>query len=296
MAFFLFPGQGSQTPGMGKDFYDQCPAAREVFDVAASVSEPGFLDVVFNGTADQLKDTRVAQVALVACETAIACCLQARGIEPAGCAGHSVGEIAALVVAGVLALEEAIPLTQTRARLMSEDVPEGGMAAVIGLDASLIEASLPEGAEVANFNGPEQTIISGRAAALDAAEAALKAAGAKRVMRLPVSGPFHSSYMAPASERFREILEGHTFRPLKTPVLSSVSGDFIQSPEEARELLWKQLCAPVRWTQVMKKIGREQAVETGPGRVLQGIAKRMDGAPEVQAAGTYEAAQAVEAA
>lgn len=296
MAFFLFPGQGSQTPGMGMDFFEHSPAARSVLDTAAELSEPGFLDLVFHGTAEQLKDTRVAQVALVACEVAIARHLQRRGIEPAGCAGHSVGEIAALVIAGALPIEEAIPLTQTRARLMSEDVPEGGMAAVLGMDAATIEQHLPEGAEVANYNGPEQTIISGSAIALDAAEAALKAAGAKRVMRLPVSGPFHSSYMEAASARFREILEHHTFHDLRVPVISSVSGQPVASGEEARELLWKQLVAPVRWTQVMEQIGTQTAYETGPGRVLQGIAKRMQHAPDITPVGVFEAAEAVEVA
>jgi [acyl-carrier-protein] S-malonyltransferase len=294
--FFLFPGQGSQAPGMGKDFFDNSPAAREVFDIAAELSEPGFLDIIFNGTAEQLKDTRVAQVALVACEVAMARHLQQRGLQPSGCAGHSVGEIAALVIAGTLPLEEAIPLTQTRARLMSEDVPEGGMAAVLGMDAADIEKFLPEGAEVANYNGPQQTIISGANAALDAAETALKSAGAKRVMRLPVSGPFHSSYMQAACTRFREILEHHTFGPLLVPVISSVSGELIASPEEARELLWKQLITPVRWTHVMGKIANQNAYEVGPGRVLQGIAKRMENAPDITPVGTFEAAEALEVA
>lgn len=290
MPFFLFPGQGSQTPGMGRDFYEGSQTARTVLDRAAGLCGPGFLDSVFEGSANTLKDTRLAQVALVAVEAAIAAHLATSGHGADGCAGHSVGEIAALTAAESLALEDAIPLTQTRARLMSEDVPEGGMAAVIGLAADAIERVLPDGAYVANFNGPGQTVVSGTRAALDEARERLEKAGARRVIALHVSGPFHSPYMAKAAEAFRDWLKDVPFRRPVVTVVSSVTGKAVSGPDAIRNLLADQLQSPVRWTDVMAAIGPKKAVEVGPGRVLQGLAKRMSGAPDVAVAGTLEAA------
>ncbi|MDX9973395.1 MAG: ACP S-malonyltransferase, partial [FCB group bacterium] len=160
-------------------------------------------------------------------------------------------------------------------------------------DPDAIAAALPEGVDIANFNGPQQTIISGTKAGIEAAQANLKAAGAKRVLPLPVSGPFHSSLMAPAAERFRDALKDAALRAPRCRFVSSVSGGEVSDPEEIRALLGQQICAPVRWTDVLRAVGAVAAVEAGPGTVLQGIAKRMDGAPTVSAAGTYENAQAL---
>ena len=293
MTAFLFPGQGSQTPGMGADFYQSSQDARAIFDRAASLSAPGWLDTLFTGTEAELADTRMAQPALLTVETAMCAHLAASGIRPAVCAGHSLGEYSALVAAGALAFEEAFRLVQERARLMSENVPEGTMAAVMGLDPAAIEAALPEGAQVANYNGPGQTIISGTLAAIDAAEQSLKTAGAKRVMRLNVSGPFHSECMRAAADAFRGILGGAALKPPEIRFVSSVSGQEEPEPERIRDLLGRQLCAPVRWTEVMTAIGPAKALEVGPGRVLQGLAKRTENAPAVTPVGTLEGVAAL---
>ena len=281
-AFFLFPGQGSQRPGMGKDVYEASPDARAVFDAAAAESPADFLDLIFNGTQEDLNDTRVAQPALLTVEVALAAALAERGDLPTGCAGHSLGEIPALVVAGAVHFADALRFTRERARLMSENVPPGGMAAVMGLAAAAIEAALPPGAQVANYNGESQTIISGTADALTAAEAALKAAGAKRVLPLKVSGPFHSQYMRPAADEFAKILAGVPFKAPTIRFISSVSGGEVSNPEEIRQLLAQQLCSPVRWTQASLTIGPLPAYEIGPGGVLKGLAKRIEGGPEVK--------------
>ncbi|HOD48669.1 MAG TPA: ACP S-malonyltransferase [Candidatus Hydrogenedentes bacterium] len=293
MTAFLFPGQGSQMPGMGADFYESSESARAVFDRAAAMMGEGWLDTVFRGTDAELADTRMAQPALLTAEAAIAAHLKAHGITPSLCAGHSLGEYSALVAADALSFEEAFRLVRERARVMSENVPDGAMAAVLGLDAGTIESLLPEGAQVANYNGPGQTIISGTAAAMEAAEHALKDAGAKRIMRLNVSGPFHSKYMCEARDAFRGILERAVLNAPATRFVSSVSGHEETEPERIRKLLGEQLCAPVRWTDVMAAIGPVEALEVGPGRVLQGLAKRTDKAPSVMPAGTLESAEAL---
>jgi [acyl-carrier-protein] S-malonyltransferase len=296
VAFFLFPGQGSQKIGMGSEFFEGSPVAKEIFEEAAALGPPGFLDQIFSGDQSALNHTALAQPALLCVEVAIARHLASYGLSPTGCAGHSLGEIPALVVSGALAFAHAFRLTQERARLMSEDVPAGGMAAVMGLDADAIEAALPTGVQVANFNGPGQTIISGTEHGIKEAEELLKAAGAKRVLALSVSGPFHSELMRPAAEQFAEYLRDV---PLKAPAVafvSSVTGGQVIDPEMIRELLARQLYSPVRWTQVMAAVSGNVAYEVGPGNVLKGLAKRIEGAPEVQTVGTLAEALAVSTA
>lgn len=293
MTAFLFPGQGSQAPGMGADFYESSPPARDVFERAAALTNAGWLDRIFRGTDAELADTRMAQPALLTVEVAIAAHLKSHGVMPSVCAGHSLGEYSALVAAGALDFGEAFLLVQERARVTSEDVPEGAMAAVLGLEPAAIEAVLPEGAQVANYNGPGQTIISGTLPALDAAEQVLKEAGAKRVMRLNVSGPFHSEHMRQARDLFRAFLQSAALKTPETRFISSVSGRDEHDPERIRGLLGDQICAPVRWTDVMAVIGPVEALETGPGRVLQGLAKRTEAAPVVTPAGTLDALAAL---
>lgn len=293
MTGFLFPGQGSQAPGMGADFYAASTSARDILDRAAAMAESGWLDILLQGTDAELADTRMAQPALLAVEVAIAAHLKENGLTPSFCAGHSLGEYPALVAAGALTFEEAFRLVRERARVMSEDVPEGAMAAVIGLDAAAIEPLLPEGAQVANYNGPNQTIISGTVPAVEASETSLKEAGAKRVMRLNVSGPFHSECMRAARDTFREILQHAVLKPPAIRFVSSISGTDETDPERIRDLLGEQLCAPVRWTEVMAALGPVDALEVGPGRVLQGLAKRTENAPRVTPVGTLEAVEAL---
>lgn len=293
MSFFLFPGQGSQKPGMGQDFYEGSAAARAVFEEAAAIMPEGFLDAIFTGEAEALNQTRLAQPALLTVEIAIVRHLESLGITPEGCAGHSLGEIPALVTAGACTFVDALRFTCERARLMSEEVPEGGMAAVLGLDADAIAAALPPEVQVANYNGPAQTIISGSRAGLEAAETALKAAGAKRVLPLKVSGPFHSEFMRPAAEAFTRFLADVPFQAPRIRFISSVSGQEENDPETLRAWLGRQLVSPVRWTDIMTRLAGDSAFETGPGNVLQGLAKRMDSAPEVQTLGTLAEADSL---
>ncbi|MDK1021003.1 MAG: ACP S-malonyltransferase [Candidatus Hydrogenedentes bacterium] len=293
MIWFLFPGQGSQKPGMAQDYYEASPAAHAVLDQAQEVLGAGFLDRMFTGTAEELRDTQTAQVALVAAGVAIARHLSATDLRPDGAVGHSVGENAALVGAGARGFGDALRLTRERARLMAEKSAEGTMAAVIGLDASVIAGALPEDAEIANFNGPGQTIISGGTEAIEEAQTALLEAGARRVLPLNVSGPFHSSLMKPAALELRDYLDRVTLCEPAIRFVSSVTGAHESDPGTIKELLWKQLYSPVRWTEVMETLGPVRAIEVGPGKVLQGLAKRADDAPEVSVAGTLEEAQAL---
>lgn len=296
MTYFLFPGQGSQVPGMAKDFHEGSTPAREALDAAETVLGPGFLDTVFNGTPEDVTDTRIAQTGLVAVGVAIARHLESEGHQPQGCAGHSVGEIAALVVAQSLEFEDALRLTRERARLMAEEAPEGTMAAVMGMAPEAIEDVLPDGgAEIANYNGPQQTIIAGTKGAIEAAADILKDAGAKRVIPLRVSGAFHSSLMRKPAEQFGRFVEALDFRTPQIRFVSSVTGQEETDPGTIKKLLAKQLDSAVRWTDVMKTIGPVPAVETGPGRTLQGLAKRTEGAPVVALAGTLDAANTINA-
>jgi len=296
MTAFLFPGQGSQRPGMGLDFFKDSPTARIVFDQANEVLGNDFVGQFLHADEARLSHTRMAQPALVTVEAAIVAHLSARGIHPTICAGHSLGEISALVAAGVCSLKDALNFTRERARLMSENVPEGGMAAVMGLEPEAIEAALPDGVQVANFNNPQQTIISGTKAGLEAADASLKAAGAKRVMALNVSGPFHSALMRPAAEAFAKFIDAVPFNAPTCTFLSSVTGQVESDPERIRALLSEQLYSPVRWIATMQCVAGlapTQTLEVGPGNVLKGLAKRIEGAPEVACVGTLAEAEGV---
>jgi [acyl-carrier-protein] S-malonyltransferase len=293
MSFFLFPGQGSQKAGMGQDFYAESPAAKAILDEANALFDGDLLSTLFEDPEGNLNHTRFAQPGLLAVEVAIARHLIDQGVTPTGCAGHSLGEIPALVVSGALAFTDAFTFTLERARLMSENVPEGGMAAVMGLEADAIASNLPEGVQVANFNGPGQTIISGSVAGIEAAVTSLKEAGAKRVMPLKVSGPFHSEFMRPAAESLANVLADMPIGAPATPFISSVTAGPVSDPETIRTLLAEQLYSPVQWTKVMAAAADSPAIEVGPGNVLKGLAKRADHAPEVECVGTVAQAQAL---
>jgi [acyl-carrier-protein] S-malonyltransferase len=290
---FLFPGQGSQKNGMGRDIHDASPAARRIFDQARELLGPEFVDLIFNGTEEQLRDTRVTQPALVTVESAIVAHLAQAGLHPAAAAGHSVGELSALVAAGSLDFVDALRLAQERARLMTEEAPAGGMAAVIGLDAKKIQFALSRGVEVANYNGPAQTIISGEISAIETISETLKTLGAQRVIPLNVSGPFHCSLMKRASELLRPLLNTLTIRPPACTFVSSVIGEEVSDPDLIRLHLGWQLYSPVRWTDVMTVLGPIDAIEVGPGNVLQGLARRTPGAAHVHSAGTWPQIQAL---
>lgn len=281
---------------MGQDFYQRSPAARAVMDAAAEMAGPDFLTLLSDGPAETLDLTINAQPALVAVEVAIARHLESIGALPSLCAGHSVGEFAALVLVGAMEFEDAFALVQARGRCMADGVPDGTMMAVLMLDATNVESALTDGAYIANYNGPSQTIVAGTKAALEKSAVAMKEAGARRVLPVKVSGPFHSPLMKNAEAAFRTELKSAKIVAPTIPFVSSVTGKHENDPESIRELLARQICDPIRWTHVMEMIGPVSAVECGPGKILQGIAKRMDNGPDVRLAGTFDNAAQLEVA
>lgn len=281
---WLFPGQGAQAVGMGRDLAEQYPAARAVFAETDDALGFALSDLCFNGPEDELRQTINAQPAILAVSIAA---LRAAGWDgdparqPAWVAGHSLGEYSALVAAGSLGLGDALRLVRERGRLMHEAGTQtpSGMAAVMNADAGLIEdvcGSL--GVDIANLNAPGQTVISGAREPLEAAVAQLKAKGVRRIVVLNVSGAFHSRVMAPAAEGLRAALDQADLRDAGVPVVANVTAQPIQSAAEIREELIDQLCNPVRWQAIIEFMaarGVQHFVEFGPGTVLSGLAKRI---------------------
>jgi [acyl-carrier-protein] S-malonyltransferase len=282
---FLFPGQGAQYPGMGKDLFDTYQEVKDLFKAASDAVGYDVAQVIFEGSEEELKQTDKTQMAVTLVNLASAAALSARGIVPGRCAGFSLGEYASLVTAGVIPLEQVFDVVRARGEIMEAvsrtvDTPEGpaGMAAAIGLDFSSVKEVLENvpDAYPGIYNSPSQTVVSGTAEGLTAAEAALKAAGVKRYIRLKVSGPFHCPLMADARSQFEEILSGVAFADPKVPVYSNVSGDIIKTGEEARKLCLDQLVQTVLWTNEMESLVRDGAgafLEVGPGTVLGGLWK-----------------------
>ncbi|MFP4113484.1 MAG: ACP S-malonyltransferase [Spirochaetota bacterium] len=282
---FLYPGQGAQFVGMGKDLYDRYPDVQELFALASERAGFDLPQLVFSGTEEEIKSTDKSQVAITAVNLAARRVLARRGIVSAATAGFSLGEYAALVDAGILSEADALSLVVDRGRIMEEvsrslDAAEGaaGMAAVLGIDVDAIQQALA-GAGVgdvypANLNSPVQTVLSGTAAGLEAAATVLKEAGARRVVRLKVSGPFHSPLMDEARVRFSESLAEVEFRDPEKPVYSNVTGSLINTGAEARTLCADQLVKPVRWVDEEALIARDdydELLEVGPGEVLSGL-------------------------
>lgn len=286
---FLFPGQGSQFAGMGRDLVAAFPEARAAYERADAALAPFHLSisrVSFEGTEDELKQTAVTQPAILVHSVAVFEVLKARGLAPSLLAGHSLGEWSALVAAGALTLEEAVVLVHRRGTFMQEAVPagQGAMSAVIGLEGPTVAAACAEIANAtgeavsaANFNSPEQTVVAGTANAVAKASELLKQKGAKRVLPLPVSAPFHCALMKPAEEKLSPYLDGASFRDLAVPVVTNVDATPNASGAAAREALRRQVCSPVRWVETVERLARETegAVEVGPGAVLAGLAKRI---------------------
>lgn len=286
---FLFPGQGSQFAGMGKDLAEAYPEARRVYERADAALQPLGLSISklsFEGSDEDLKQTAVTQPAILTHAVAVFEVLKARRVMPTVAAGHSLGEYAALVAAGALTLEDAVVLVRRRGLFMQEAVPagQGAMAAVIGLAPEAVAASCVEAAaatgeicSAANFNSPEQTVIAGSAAGVAKAGEILKARGAKRVLPLPVSAPFHCALMKPAEEKLAPFLASALFRPLAIPVVTNVDAVETNDPEVARESLRRQICSPVRWVESVQRLSAlaPSALECGPGTVLAGLARRI---------------------
>lgn len=303
----LFPGQGSQSPGMGRAIADAHEVARRTFEEADEALETSLSKVVFEGSEDELKRTEVTQPAILTTSVATWRVLQQEaGLVPTHAAGHSLGEWSALVAVGALAFADAVRLVRERGRFMQEAVPEGegAMLAVIGLDADAVEAvcgqareRVGDGAVVspANMNSPEQIVISGSRAAVEAAADLCKEAGAKKVVPLPVSAPFHCALMQPAADRLSQVLAGVSVSSFSCPVVSNVEAVAYADPSRTKQLLVQQVTAPVRWTESVTWIrsqGVEQAIEVGPGKVLMGLNRRIDRSLSTHTTDTLDKLQA----
>ena len=284
---YVFPGQGSQFPGMAKDLYENSPKAKELLEKANEVLGFRITDIMFDGTAEDLKATKVTQPAVFLHSVVLAACYE--GFAPDMVAGHSLGEFSALAAAGALSFEDALRLVAIRANAMQkccEAVP-GTMAAVIGLPDETVEQICAETDGIviaANYNSDGQVVISGEKEAVAAACEKAKAAGAKRALPLAVSGAFHSPLMEPARAELAEAIEKTVFKAPECPVYQNVTAKAETDPEVIKANVLTQLTSPVRWSQSVKRMVADGAgyfMEIGPGNVLQGLVKRSAGAEVV---------------
>jgi [acyl-carrier-protein] S-malonyltransferase len=316
---FLFPGQGAQCPGMGLDFLESAKV-KDLFALASDIMGQDMAALIRDADGETLKRSDISQPAITLANLAAAAWLADRGLVPRLCAGFSLGEYAALVCSGVISAEDCFRLVKARGRAMqdsvdrirgeavgadadkaAEDGKAPGMAAVIGLSPEQVESFIAEwkieGLYGANFNSPKQVVVSGTAAALESAKEKFKEAGAKRVLPLPVAGPFHSPLIAGAARAFAPVLEGTVFKDPVIPCYSNVSGALVGSGAEAKALALRQITEPVRWTAEEAAItgrGDIQAVlETGPGKVLQGLWKDSGSAIPCYGAGKREDIEAL---
>lgn len=288
---YVFPGQGSQFSGMGKNLYDSNELARQRFEQANAILGFRITDVMFEGSEEDLKQTKVTQPAIFL-HSVIQAEVLGEAFQPDMVAGHSLGEFSALVSAGALSFEDGLRLVSARALAMQEacEVNPSTMAAILGLEDEQVEAVCAETEGVvvaANYNCPGQLVISGAIDAVNAACERAKEAGAKRALVLPVGGAFHSSLMEPAREKLAGAIAATTFSAPRCPIYQNVTASAVSDPETIKQNLLIQLTAPVRWTQTMRAMledGASQVVEVGPGKVLQGLFKKIDRQLEVASA------------
>src|SRR5919205_1092078 len=283
---FVFPGQGSQSPGMGRDLAEKFPAAREIFEEADEALGFALSELCFNGPAEQLQLTENTQPAILAPSVAALRAAEGEGLpRPDFVAGHSLGEYSALVAAGALSLRDAVTVVRKRGRYMQEAVPvgAGAMAAVLGADVETVGAVCREAARegevcsAANINSPGQVVIAGSAAAVERALPLLKERGAKRAVPLKVSAPFHCALMLPAQERLAADLDEVEFKDLSVPLVTNVDAAVIRTGAEARASLVRQVSSPVRWRESVELLAREGVdtfIEVGPGKVLCGLVRQ----------------------
>ena len=294
---FIFPGQGAQKAGMGKDFYENSEAARSFFDQAQKILDFDLKEMCF-GEHEELNLTEYTQPCMVSVCLAIVQELKKRGINPDITAGLSLGEYAAVAAAGGMNELDAIKLVRRRGILMQSTVPagEGAMAAVLGLDAKKIEEILEsfENVWIANYNCPGQLVITGEKSAVETAGSSLKEAGTKRVILLNVSGPFHSPMMETAGQQLARVLENVRLNQPVIPYVSNVTADFVGETGEIKDLLIRQVSSPVRWQQSVEKLiaaGVDTFVEIGPGKTLSGFIRRIDRNVKCFNVGTWEEAE-----
>ena len=301
----VFPGQGSQAVGMGRDLATRWPSAAEVFAAVDQGLEAPLSEICWNGPEETLRLTEHTQPALLAHSIAAWAVLAAAGLEVRAVAGHSLGEYSAVVAAGGLALADAARTVRLRGRLMQEAVPvgEGAMAAIIGLDDDQVVAACADEAAAngvvdaaVNLNSPGQVVIAGGAAAVAGAGERCTARGARRVLPLPVSAPFHSPLMAPAREGLEPTLRGLGFRKLAVPLYRNVDAQPVRSPEEVCDGLVRQVDAPVLWSEIIRRMlddGIDTFIEVGTGSVLCGLIRRIDRSAACHPAGTVESVEKV---
>lgn len=279
---FVFPGQGAQFVGMGKDIYENNETARQEFDKIFSNLSFDLKTAMFEGPEETLKKTKYTQPAIVAMSLVLEKLVRSKGIKPDFVAGHSVGEYAAFGSGEFLTLSDAVKLTAFRGETMNEiaESVNGGMAAIIGMDSEKIKEVLKtvDGVvEAVNFNEPKQTVIAGEKSAIEKACAALKEAGAKRALPLAVSGPFHSSLMKPAGEKLKEEAEKYDFREGTAKLVANTTAEIISSPEEIKKEIYAQSFGPVKWVDTVNRLkenGVDTIYEIGPGKVLAGLIKK----------------------
>lgn len=279
---FMFPGQGSQYVGMGKEFYDTIPACKKVYDLASEASGLDIPGLCFEEN-DKINITEYTQIAMLATEAAILTALKEEGITPDVTAGLSLGEYGALIASNVMDMKDAFSVVRKRGIYMQKAVPTGGaMSAVLGLDAEVIEGvcEKTEGiVSIANYNCPGQIVITGEKTAVEAAGEALKAAGAKRIVPLKVSGPFHSKMLSGAGDKLGEALKDVKIADEFIPYLANVTADYVTKASDVKPLLTKQVASSVRWQQTVERLiadGADEFLEIGPGKTLTGFMRKIN--------------------
>ena len=284
---FVFPGQGAQYVGMGKDFYEAYPECREVFGIASEASGLDIAKLCFEEN-EQINQTEYTQICMLAAEMAVLRAVEKRGIASSVNAGLSLGEYGALVASRVMSLSDACRVVRQRGILMQEEVPagQGGMAAILAMDAASIEGVIAdiEGVEIANYNCPGQIVISGKKAAVETACERLKEAGAKRTVMLNVSGPFHSRMLTGAGEKLGKVLEPVEVYTPAVPYVANVTAGYVKDADQVKPLLVQQVSSSVRWQQSMELLladGVDTFIEIGPGKTLAGFMKKINRAVKV---------------